>query len=226
MVLGLDVDQCLDSGTNELRQFHRKLYQCLTGRADELFELTEALLCADGSVETLVDLSLAPEYRRGHEALHDGINCGQLDVERLRGQLVSQPVPRMFNGRIVLVVDVSPWLRPDVSTCPDRMFCHVYGRGRGRSADQRIPGRSCQVVAALKSEATSRTTIRDAMWLGPSADSTAVTAAQRRAVGAIARGRALVRRGPSDHGGDAIRLRRSSAGLRAGGSARAPGGAD
>lgn len=182
MVLGHGVDQCPESGTDGLSQFRRELYRCLTGRADELFELTEALLCADGSVKTLVDLSLAPEHRRGHGALYDGINCGELDAERLRGQLVQQPVPRMFNGRIVLAVDVSPWLRPDAKTCPDRMFCHVYGRGRGRSADQRIPGWPYQVVAALESGPTSWTTILDAVRLGPSTDSTAVTAAQLRAV--------------------------------------------
>jgi hypothetical protein len=31
-----------------------------------LFELTDALLCADGPVTTLVGLSLAGEHRRGH----------------------------------------------------------------------------------------------------------------------------------------------------------------
>lgn len=62
------------------------------------------------------------------------------------------------------------------------MFCHVYGRGRGRTADQRIPGWPYQVVAALESGPTSWTAILDAVRLGPSADATAVTAAQLRAV--------------------------------------------
>jgi hypothetical protein len=182
MVLSTGVDQCSDSGADELRQFRGELYRCLTRRADELFELTEAVLCAEGPVKTLVDLSLAPEHRRGHGALHDGLNCGQLDAERLRGQLSRLPVPRMFGTRIVLAIDVSPWLRPDATTCPDRMFCHVYGRGRGRSADQRISGWPYQVVAALGSGPTSWTAILDAVRLGPDDDATSVTAAQLRAV--------------------------------------------
>jgi DDE superfamily endonuclease len=47
------------------------------------------------------------------------------------------PLPRL-DGRIVLAVDVSPWLRPDAETCPDRLFCHVHGRARNTA--QMIPG--------------------------------------------------------------------------------------
>ena len=35
-------------------------------------------------------------------------------------------------------MDVSSWLRPDAATSPERMFCHVYGRGKGNA--QMIPG--------------------------------------------------------------------------------------
>ena len=52
-----------------LRCFRGQLYECLGRRADELFELTDALLCADGPVQTLVGLCLAPEHRRGHGAV-------------------------------------------------------------------------------------------------------------------------------------------------------------
>jgi hypothetical protein len=86
----------------------------------------------------------------------------------------------MFGGRIVLAVDVSPWLRRDAPTCPERLFCHVYGRGR--DADQRIPGWPYQVVAALESGPTSWTAVLDAVRLGPADDATAVTAAQLRTV--------------------------------------------
>lgn len=52
----------------ELSRFRTELYACLTGRRDALFELSDALLCTDGPVKTLVELSLAPEHRRGHGA--------------------------------------------------------------------------------------------------------------------------------------------------------------
>src|SRR3954470_14773893 len=123
---------------DRLRSFRGELYGCLERRADELFELTDALLCAEGSVRSLVGLCLAPEHRRGHGALYDALNHGSVDADRLREALAALPVPRVFGGRIVLAVDSSPWLRPDAPTCPDRLFCHVYGRGR--ESDQRIPG--------------------------------------------------------------------------------------
>ena len=53
-------------------RFREEFYSCLGARADAQFELTDALLCADGPVRCLVDLSLAPEHRRGHGALYDG----------------------------------------------------------------------------------------------------------------------------------------------------------
>ncbi len=40
-------------------------YDCLTGRRDALFELTDAVLCTDGPVKTLVDLALAPSTGAG-----------------------------------------------------------------------------------------------------------------------------------------------------------------
>ncbi|MFI0219903.1 transposase [Streptomyces lydicus] len=54
---------------------------------DVLFESCDALLCADGPVRTLVDLALAPEHRRGHGALYDGLNQGRNDIARLRRAL-------------------------------------------------------------------------------------------------------------------------------------------
>lgn len=49
---------------DRLREFRDQLYRCLGRRADELFELTDAVLCADGPVHTLVGLCLTPEHHR------------------------------------------------------------------------------------------------------------------------------------------------------------------
>src|SRR3954470_21191955 len=118
------------AAAERLRGFRGELYRCLERRADELFDLTDALLCADGPVSSLVGLCLAPEHRRGHGALYDAVNVGRVDVERLGRVLACLPLPRMFGGRIVLAVDATPWLRPDAETCPQRLFCHVYGHTR------------------------------------------------------------------------------------------------
>ena len=52
-----------------LREFRSRLYACLTSRADALFELADAVPCADHAVTSLVQLSLEPEFTRGHGAL-------------------------------------------------------------------------------------------------------------------------------------------------------------
>ena len=60
---------CVES-SRVLSRFRTDVYACLSGRADALFELTDALLCAPGPVRSPVDLTLSPEYRRGHGALY------------------------------------------------------------------------------------------------------------------------------------------------------------
>jgi DDE superfamily endonuclease len=159
--------------------FRRQVYACLQARADALFELSEAVLCAAGPVRSLPELSLEPEHRRGHGSLYDGLNAGKIEIARLRKALDGLPLPRVA-GRIVLGVDVTPWLRPDAETSPDRLFCHVHGRARGTS--QMIPGWPYSIVAALESGRTSWTAVLDAVRLGPADDATAVTAAQLRDV--------------------------------------------
>ncbi|PWW59582.1 transposase [Actinokineospora spheciospongiae] len=74
----------------------------------------------------------------------------------------------------MLAVDISPWLRPDGTTCPDRGFCHVHGRGKGEH--RMIPGWPYSFVAALETGGTSWTALVDAVRLSPGVDLTAVVA--------------------------------------------------
>ena len=163
-----------------LSRFRREFHACLTARADELSELAGAVLCADGPVRNLAGLSLAPEHRRGHGALYDAVNHGRIGIARLRRSLAGLPLPRAAGGRLMLAVDVSNWLRPGAATSPDRLFCHVYGRGKGQA--QMIPGWPYSVVAALEPGRTSWTAVLDAIRLGPDDDEAEVTAAQVREV--------------------------------------------
>jgi hypothetical protein len=163
-----------------LSRFRADFHACLTARADELWELADAVLCADGPVRNLAALSLAPEHRRGHGALYDAVNQGRIDIARLRRCLAGMPLPRSADGPLMLAVDVSNWLRPAAATSPDRLFCHVYGRGKGQA--QMIPGWPYSVVAALEPGRTSWTAVLDAVRLGPDDDDIAVTAAQVRDV--------------------------------------------
>jgi hypothetical protein len=107
------------------------------------------------------------------------LNRGRLNVTRFRALLSALPLPRA-DGRIVLAVDVSPWLRSVAQTSAERLFCHVHGRAK--DAAQFIPGWPFSFVAALETGRTSWTAILDAVRLGPEDDATAVTAAQLRDV--------------------------------------------
>lgn len=80
-----------------LREFRARLYRCLTARADALFELCDAILCADHAVTSLVQLSLVPEFRRGHGALYDALAAGRIDEEALAALLAST-LPQLVDG--------------------------------------------------------------------------------------------------------------------------------
>src|SRR5271165_3172131 len=121
-----------------------------------------------------------PGRRRGHGAVYDALNAGRVDIGRLRRALAGLSLPAWPDGRIRLAVDVSPWLRPKAATSPGRLFCHVYGRGKGSA--QMIPGWPYSVVAALEPGRSSWTAVLDAVRLGPADDETEVTAAQVREV--------------------------------------------
>jgi hypothetical protein len=121
-------------------------YECLTARRDELFELVDAVLCADGAVKSPVDLTLLlPEHRRGHGAMYGGLNHDRIEAGRLRTVLAGLSLLRFDDGRLVLAVDVSPWLRSDAPCSAGRLFCHFYGRAK--TASQFIPGWPYSFVA-------------------------------------------------------------------------------
>jgi len=80
-----------------LREFRARLYGCLTARADALFELCDAILCADHAVTSLVQLSLVPEFTRGHGALYDALAAGGIDEEAFAA-LLTATLPPLADG--------------------------------------------------------------------------------------------------------------------------------
>jgi len=79
-----------------LREFRSRLYACLTSRADAQFGLVDAILCADHAVTSLVQLSLVPQFGRGHGALYDALAAGQIDEEAL-AQLLAGTLPQLID---------------------------------------------------------------------------------------------------------------------------------
>jgi hypothetical protein len=171
-----------DSATalGRLSMFRQELYGCLSRRADALFELTDAVLCVDGPVRSLVETSLAGEHRRGHGSLYAALNHGRVEIARLRRALTSLPMPKAADGRLVLAVDITSWLRPEAHTSRERILCHTYGRGKDTHI--MVPGWPYSVVCALETGRHSWTAPLDAVRLAPGDDAATVTATQLRQV--------------------------------------------
>lgn len=126
-------------------------------------------------MRSLVELSMVDVHRRGHGSLYAALDRGRLDVDRLRQALAGVRLPRATDGRLVLAVDVTCWLRPDAHTSPERVLCHTYGRGK----DQHImtPGWPYSFVVALEPGRSSWTAPLDVVRLAPGDDLTEATAA-------------------------------------------------
>ncbi|HEX6521196.1 MAG TPA: transposase [Streptosporangiaceae bacterium] len=111
-----------------LSTFRQRLYSCLTGRADALFELIDAIVCADHAVTSLVELSLEPEFRRGHGALYDALAAGSIDEDALADLLV-QVLPMSGPPRRAL-----PEVRAPTRTCWPMSLLHCRPIKPARSA--------------------------------------------------------------------------------------------
>ncbi|MFI2477849.1 transposase [Nocardia xishanensis] len=110
----------------------KELYRCVTARADAVFELVEAVLCADGPVRSLPELSVVGERRRGHGSVYAALDRGRIDVGRLRQTLARVPLP---DGRLVLAVDITCWLRPEAHTCPAADLVSHLRTGQEHTSD-------------------------------------------------------------------------------------------
>jgi hypothetical protein len=107
-----------------LAQFRQQVYQTALGqRQDSLFEITDAILTADGP-QTLARLSQAPGMRRRWPSLPDALAAGTILVPALQTLLTAtlpQPAPRPVASR---ALDGTCWPRPAARTSPAR----TYGR--------------------------------------------------------------------------------------------------
>ncbi|MEU4480167.1 aldo/keto reductase [Micromonospora sp. NPDC023966] len=94
-----------------MRRLARKSVGSTTARAASIASI--ARTSAGAGMRSLVELSLVGEHRRGHGSLYAALNRGRIDIERLRTAVAAVPLPRAADGRIVLAVDVTCWLRPE-----------------------------------------------------------------------------------------------------------------
>src|SRR5215207_5296174 len=118
-----------------LGHFRAELHACFTRRADALFELGDALLCAQ-AVPSLPHLSLEPAHRRGWGSVYAALGRGEVDAERLR-DLLAGCLPDADPP--VFAVDVTTWPRCDAECSPERGYYyhpsrHSAGQPTRRSA--------------------------------------------------------------------------------------------
>jgi hypothetical protein len=63
----------------QLGQFRSELHACFPCRADALFELGDALLCAP-AITSVAQLSLEPSHRRGWASAYDALANGRINI--------------------------------------------------------------------------------------------------------------------------------------------------
>ena len=159
-----------------LGAFRAELHACFPRRADALFELGDALLCAQ-AVSSLPHLSLEPVCRRGWGSIYAALARGRIDTERLRDLLVSSLPPA---DPLVFAVDVTTWPRCDAECSPER--CYSYHPSRHSAGQPIIAGWAFQWIAQVSFERDSWTAPVDARRLRPVDDTDQTAAAQIRAL--------------------------------------------
>jgi hypothetical protein len=162
-----------------LGAFRTELHACFPRRADALFELGDALLCAQ-AIPSLPHLSLEPVCRRGWGSAYAALARGRIDAERLRDLLASH-LPD--GGPPVFAVDVTTWPRCDAECSPCRGY--YYHPSRHSAGQPIIAGWAYQWIAQLGFDRDSWTAPVDAVRLHPADDTdqqaaTQVTALLRR----------------------------------------------
>jgi hypothetical protein len=157
-----------------LGAFRAELYACFTRRADALFELGDALLCAE-AFPSLPHLSLQPAHQRGWGSVYAALARGRIDTERLRELLVSV-LPG--DDPPVFAVDVTTWPRCDAECSPQRGF--YYHPSRHSAGQPIIAGWAFQWIARLGFDRDSWTAPVDVRRLHPLEDTDQQAAHQIR----------------------------------------------
>ena len=164
------------SSLARLGAFRDQLHACFPRRADALFELGDALLCAE-AVPSLPHLSLEPVCRRGWGSIYAALARGRIEAERLRDLLVSS-LPDA--DPLVFAVDVTTWPRCDAECSPERGY--YYHPSRHSAGQPIIAGWAFQWICQLGFDRDSWTAPVDARRLRPVDDTDQTAAGQIRAL--------------------------------------------
>lgn len=157
-----------------LSRFRTAFRSCLTRRGEALFELTDAMLCAQGPVRSAVELSLEPEFQRGHGSVFDALASGVIGHDRLCRLLVDMAAPPRPGQPWMFAIDTTPNPRPDAAYADERLMIQVRGKG----GDRYLPGWPYSLVVGVGWGASSWVDPIDARRIRPHEDHTTVTIEQ------------------------------------------------
>jgi hypothetical protein len=154
-----------------LSRFRTGVRSCLTRRGDALFELADAMLCTQGPVRSAVELSMEPEFRRGHGALFDALASGRVSSDRLRRLLTSVATGPRAGQPWMFAIDTTPHARPDAEYANERLMIGVRGKG----GDRYLPGWPYSILVGLGWGSSSWVDPIEARRIRPHEDHTDVT---------------------------------------------------
>jgi hypothetical protein len=163
-----------------LRAFRRSLYECFYRRRDALFELTDAILSADGAAPSPAHLSLQASHRRGWGSLYAALWRGRIDYEALRKLLARHPLAGTEGEPSVYAVDTSVWPRCDAEASPERGY--YYHPSRHSAGQPIVAGWAYQFVAQLSFARESWTAPVDVERVRPAQDANVIATGQVKAL--------------------------------------------
>ncbi|MGH9259549.1 MAG: transposase [Acidimicrobiales bacterium] len=159
-----------------MRAFRRDLLGCFTRHGYTLFEMADAMACAQGRVVSAAELSLEPELRRSYGSVYAALSHGRVDDAMLRRLLVGRVAVARPGEPLMFAIDTTPLARPDATFADNRTMVQVRGKG----GDVFLPGWSYSIMVGLSWGTSSWVDPVEARRLLPTDDHTEVTLAQIR----------------------------------------------
>ena len=157
-----------------LSRFRAGFHACFTRRGDALFELADAMLCAQGPVRSPVELSLEPEFRRRHGSVYDALAKGRISSSCLRHLLAGLSAPARAGEPLMFAIDITPHARPDARYADERTMVQVRGKG----GDRWLPGWPYSLLVGIQWGSSSWVDPIEARRLRPGEEHTDVTIGQ------------------------------------------------
>jgi DDE superfamily endonuclease len=155
MTTPASVPHAAEADQDELHRFRNECYDCLTARADGLFELLDGLCCPT-PVAGVAHLTLAPSAYRGHGSAYAALARGGIDTDLLRDALATH---RPAGWLPDFAVDATTWARCDAECSPGRGF--YYHPSRHSNGQPIVAGWSYLWLAGLSQTADSWTAPAD-----------------------------------------------------------------